>query len=474
VDRQRYWEHAVSQSTSRRWGSMKLARLVTFLIAYQLAAILSAPTIVYADEASGEQQVTQRTFIAPLVDKDIFQTTIASLNKINPSGEALQAVDMPDLGFSLVTGSFTDEEADKLLSKGYQEPDSLEVSLFADGACEARRPLAPVTGDKLVPPSVCRVVGSPSLVTSGSTVWIIDSGVDDDVVTSGLLTISGRINCMVTPCSTVMGVPDHQGHGTMVAGIIGGMRVAGTTSGQHLGIVGVSPGVPLKIVKAFEDNKSKIFGPPLVALQYVRDNASAGQILNISWGAQFMETARRGGQFDQLGQMDKLLFEIANKQVRIVIAAGNAREDDEASWVQSFFPANASEYFSPNSTQGFIQSVSASDSTYVATGTGTGACSTVSGAWCDLLWNGGAFGAAMSEPGVGVQVLWRSKDHELRQNICSGTSLAAPVLAGLLARNPANLLEIPIKNYVIPNADPLGYSTAGTPDVTVPDYPTCN
>ncbi|MBA1140103.1 S8 family serine peptidase [Mesorhizobium neociceri] len=457
---------------------MKLAWLVTFLITYQLAAILSAPTIVYADEPSDEPQVTQRTFIAPVADKVRFGSTIASLNKINPSGKALQAVDMPDLGFSLVTGSFTDEEADKLLSEGYQEPDSLEVSLFADGGCEARSRLEPVTGDKLVPPNVCRVVGSPSLVTSGSAVWIIDSGVDEDVVTKGLLNISERIDCMATMATscdnTVTSLPDHQGHGTMVAGIIGGMRVAGTTSGEYLGIVGVTPGVPLKIVKAFEDNKSKIFGPPLVALRYVRDNASAGEILNISWGAQFMETARKGGQLDLLGKMDKLLFEIANKQVRIVIAAGNAREDDEASWVQSFFPANASEYFSPDPTQGFIQSVSASKSTYVAAGTGTEACSTVSDAWCDELWNGGSFGAAMSEPGVGVQVLWRSTDnHKLRQNICSGTSLAAPVLAGLLARN-TSLQEVPVKKGVIPNADPLGFSTAGTPDVTDPDYPKCN
>ncbi|MGX9142632.1 S8 family serine peptidase [Mesorhizobium sp. 128a] len=451
---------------------MRFAWLVTFL-----AANLSAATIVYADEAPSEPQVTQHTFIAPLADKDRFGSDIADLKKINPSGAALQAVDMPDLGFSLVTGSFTDEEAGKLLSEGYQEPDSLEVSLFADGGCEGLSPLAPVTGDKLVPPSVCRVIGSPTPQPEGSAVWVIDSGVDDDVVAKGLLNISERINCMATPCSTSIGVPDHQGHGTMVAGIIGGMRVkSGTTGNQYLGIVGVSPGVPLKIVKAFESNKSKIFGPPLAALQYVSEHASAGQILNISWGAQFLETARKGGQLDLLGQMDKLLFEIANKQVRIVIAAGNAREGDEASWVQSFFPANASEYLSPNPTQGFIQSVSASDSTYVPTGTtGTGACSTVSGNWCDELWNGGSFGAAMSEPGVDVRVLWRSTNNKLRQNICSGTSLAAPVLAGLLARTTASLPKAQVKKGVIPDADQLGYSTAGTPDVVSnPDYPTCN
>src|SRR6186997_2382806 len=115
---------------------MRLAWLVTFLIAYQLAAIFSATTIVHADEAPGEPQATQRTFIAPLEDKVRFNTTIAGLNKINPSGGVLQAVEMPGLGLSLVTGSFTDEEADKILSDGYQEPDSLEVSLFADGSCE--------------------------------------------------------------------------------------------------------------------------------------------------------------------------------------------------------------------------------------------------------------------------------------------------------------------------------------------------
>ncbi|TIU99125.1 MAG: hypothetical protein E5W09_09650 [Mesorhizobium sp.] len=454
---------------------MRLAWLGTLFVSYQIVASVLVATTAFAQEVLIEEGATQRTFIAPLADKGPFREAIERLKKFNSPGNKMAPVEMPELGISLVTGTFSSTEANLLLSEGYQEPVSFEVSLFANGFCEGKsRPLAAASDDSFVPPSVCRVAGPPVPPPSGPKIWIIDSGVDEHAVARGLLNVQDRINCMVTPCDdTVASLPDKNGHGTMVAGIVGGMRVQ--DGNGYLGIVGVSPGVPLMIVKAFEGEKSRMLGPPALALQYVRDHADSGDILSISWGAEFMQVTKRGGRLDKLGEMDKYLFQIADKPVRIVIAAGNARGDDDPSWVQSFFPANAAEYVSPsNAMQGFIWSVSASESTFNSTTPGP--CRGVTG-WCDALWTGGSFGATRAEPGIDIHVLDKSKSaSEFRRNICSGTSLAAPLLAGLLARDAATSppLTTAIKGGVLTDTDQVGFRTTGTPAGVASDFPTCN
>ncbi|MGX9575530.1 S8 family peptidase [Mesorhizobium sp. f-mel] len=450
---------------------MGLGRFGTVLFASVLAAV--AVEAVSAQDDPSNDGMTERTFTAPISEKEAFKADISELKKSQFSGTQMAPVEMEDLGISLVTGEFTNAEAELLLSKGYQEPAPFEVSLFHGGSCDSADRLEPMATADVVPPNVCRVIGSPQEVVT-PVVWIIDSGVDPTVVSTGLLNIAERIDCTTSPCSTTSSLTDTQGHGTMVAGIVGGRRVPVTNG--HLGLVGVSPGATLKVIKAFRGKSTNIFGPPRLALRYIRDEAIAGrivpgEILNLSWGAEFLEAPRSGGQFEKLAEIDNLVHQIADKGVRIVIAAGNARDEENGSWVQSFFPANASEYISPVTTGGSIQSVSASDSQYVGANQLQG-CGTLTNAWCDRLWRGGSYGASMAEPGVDVPILWKStKNGALRRNVCSGTSLAAPVLAGLLARSPF-FPKAPVLDGLIQDADEVGFITPGKADVTS-DEPKC-
>ena len=169
----------------------------------------------------------------------------------------------------------------------------------------------------------------------------------------GLLNVKEIVDCTSSPCDQVYLFPnaidhgavteatDKVGHGTMIAGIIGGKRAA------QSGLMGVSPDAPLRIVKAFRNRKTGILGGPNLALRYVLAHAAAGDILNLSWGAKFLESTKRGSQLNKLKELDALLYKIADRQVRVVVAAGNALDDDEGPWLQSYFPANTAPYISP-------------------------------------------------------------------------------------------------------------------------------
>jgi subtilisin family serine protease len=340
------------------------------------------------------------------------------------------------------------------------------------------------TADNVVPANVCRVVGVPQDAPAGSpTVWIVDSGVDEHVFFAGLLNIREIVDCTFTPCRNVYAWPgagdrvkiaeatDTIGHGTMVAAIVGGDRP------MQFGLKGVSPKVKLKIVKSFRKRSTNILGAPNIALRYVRDNAVAGDILNLSWGGNWLESARRGHRFERLKELDALLYEIADRQVRIVVAAGNEAQADQGPWVQTFFPANAAPYESQvtggGKPAGAIYSVSATESEFIEAAIPL-KCLVLTDGWCDSLWRPGAFGASYAEPGVNILSVWKSRQNgRLRQNVCSGTSFAAPALAGLLVREPKPLAKAAINEGLITDTDHVGYNSRGRPVGPGSDHPTC-
>ena len=340
---------------------MIFGRIRTVLIGSLLVSVSIVGQKASGQEVSSQSAEVEKTFIVDIAKAASFQEDIDALKKVIVGKDKLGAVDMPDLGISMVTGTFSEKEIEELRSKGYEERDSLEVNLFRNGMCEGREPLAAWPTD-IVPPSVCRVIGNPPSFATGPTVWIIDSGVDALAVSEGQLNVRDFIDCTSSPCQSGLSPVDDTGHGTAVAGIIGGKR------GRDVGLLGIAPGAPLKVVRAFQGNKAQIFGAPLLALDYVRANASPGDIVNLSWGAEFLESARSASQFEDLKIFDARLYEMADRPMHIVIAAGNAQQDDEGSWVQSYFPANAAIYGSL--LRGGIYSVSASDSTFETTGSG--------------------------------------------------------------------------------------------------------
>ncbi len=465
-------------------GTFRTSLLFAFLTVGVLDQIQA-----YAQERENSRLV-EATFTVDFDNADkvkAFVEKVRNFKKvINESDlKLMEPVRLESLGVYIVTGKFNQQELDDLRAGGFEESDPIQVNLFEGASCDDPDPMV-ATPSRIVPQNVCRVAGSPpDDVGPVPSVWIIDSGIDVAAFREGLFNIAALYDCTQSPCTRIDKPKDHEkvqdnvGHGTMVAGIIGGKTVPDTA--PFRGIKGVSPNAPLKIIKAFDSASTDLFGTPSLALQLVENQANPGDILNISWGARFPQSAQRPQQFRSLARLDRLLHAIADKQVRIVVAAGNG-EGDLGPWAQTIFPANAAPYTSTvviDNLQpaGGIYSVSATESLHrigLPPECGTGA----EPRWCDLFWRPGAFGATYSEPGVDVLSVWKSvnkkqKKKGLQQNTCSGTSFAAPLLAGMLVLGSMPS-KAAIQNPLLADGtDALGYLGVGMPDNSS-GLPLCN
>jgi subtilase family protein len=333
----------------------------------------------------------------------------------------------------------------------------------------------PLTATAHTPVGVSRVLKLPanSNPTSVSgTVWVIDSGVDN---VSKALMIDDFLNKRAADCSS--GGPctvatkdsdiiDELGHGTMVAGII-----AAKPPGS-VGVYGVAPGATVIPIKVFgKKGYTKLAKGPLRGLDYVYQYFLTykphGDVVNISWGGDTLGDLNRY-QLKTVQEIVSKLHKLSDLGVKVTIAAGNMDSETRASWVQFVIPAAAGSYPSPfvapgppkfppinSSYQCNICTVSAVESTWdghVAT---------------DKFWwdppngvgsNYGNYPPDYAEPGVNVESLWKMSNSGAAQaNKCSGTSFAAPHLAGIMLRgNPSR--ELNVSGDPSGNNDPSGYN----------------
>lgn len=303
-----------------------------------------------------------------------------------------------------------------------------EIETFDESLCDEDEVTLPLT-TVVTPPGICRVGGGSGEDYSGATVWVIDSGVDNR---SGLLNVNSALaaNCIPRPCQDTGAdrrFLDKLGHGTMVAGIIG---AKGVSTGGTKGIYGVAPSAVIIPVKVFgPKGQSRFLGPPLRGFNYVYDKYASGDpvtsniIINISWGINWTRDLRVN-KLDSVLEFHKRLRVLADKGLQIVLAAGNGADDEKPKWVQFITPAAAGNYTGANG--GHIYTVSAAISTQDEVN-----------AWNDEWWPNSFYGSGppdYAEPGADIQSLWLQTGPHNTLKKCSGTSFAAPHLAGILAR----------------------------------------
>jgi subtilisin len=208
------------------------------------------------------------------------------------------------------------------------------------------------------------------------TVWIIDTGVDLDHPDLNVDTqrsqsfISGQTSA-----------DDNNGHGTHVAGIIGALN-------NTIGIVGVASGVKLVALKALDQVGEGRLSSVVAAVSYVSQNGKAGDVVNMSLGLDGISTT-----------LDRQVQAAADKGILFAIAAGNDKK-----------LANTSSPGRVNHANVFT--VSAVDS--------TGRFASFSNYGNDVV----------DVAAYGVRIL--STYANGRYAILSGTSMAAPHVAGLL------------------------------------------
>jgi subtilisin family serine protease len=222
----------------------------------------------------------------------------------------------------------------------------------------------------------------------------------------------------------------------MIAGIIGAMS-------NSVGVYGMAPNAPihsLRITKGrqpetnFEYLKEAVDWLNLQSVPIDTDpmTLSPGDVINISVGGRWnplVTTTER--------DIETTLHELADKGLRVVVAAGNRDTLGGLSYVQAISPARAGGYRSAitvNSIKGVVWTASAIKPS------------------TDEFWDFSAFGnftrtasntagdgpPDFAEPGKDIVSLWPGKDIAM----CSGTSFAAAHLSGLLlTQEPRKLTQ---------------------------------
>lgn len=158
----------------------------------------------------------------------------------------------------------------------------------------------------------------------GKTVWVLDTGIDLDHPDL-------NVNAYASRDFSGKGSPeDGNGHGTHVAGTIGALN-------NSIGSVGVAPGASVVGVKVLGDGGGGSYSGIINGINYVANNASAGDAANMSLG---------GGYYRPLNDA---VANAASYGIYFAVAAGNSG-------------ANAANY-SPASTNAYnVWTISAVDS----------------------------------------------------------------------------------------------------------------
>ncbi|MGC4035461.1 MAG: S8 family serine peptidase [Chitinophagaceae bacterium] len=233
----------------------------------------------------------------------------------------------------------------------------------------------------------CFTVVEPGLLTwnvervgygdgTGKTAWVIDSGIDFSHPDLNVDTVRSR--SFLTGISSAN---DENGHGTHVAGIIGALN-------NRIGVLGVASGATLVSLRILDKDGAGTAGGLIQALAYINTNAKAGDVVNISSGEDTASSI-----------VDQQIKNTASKGIFITIAAGN-----DAKPAINYSPARA------NGTNIFTVSAIDSLDNFAS------------------FSNYGNDAVDYAAPGVKIVSTWKNGQYAM----ASGTSMAAPHVAGLL------------------------------------------
>jgi subtilisin family serine protease len=252
------------------------------------------------------------------------------------------------------------------------------------------------TSGEETPWGVARVNGGAA--GNFATAWVIDSGIDLDH--PDLFVDVARSKTFVSRTSNA---DDENGHGTHVAGTI-------AAKANGLGVIGVAPGARVVAVRVLDRSGSGTTSGVIAGVEYVATNGRPGEVANMSLGGSVSQALD-----------DAVLDAASSSGVRFTLAAGN--ESDSA---ENHSPARAD---GPN-----VFTVSAF---------------AIGDKWASFSNYGP--GVDFAEPGVSIKSTWKGGTY----NTISGTSMAAPHLAGLLLAG-----QVRVDSYVIGDpdgrADPIG------------------
>lgn len=216
--------------------------------------------------------------------------------------------------------------------------------------------------------------GRGDLQTS-KTAWVIDTGIDLDH--PDLNVDAARSRSFI---SGQISADDENGHGTHVAGIIGAIN-------NSIGITGVASGATLVSLRVLDEVGEGRLSGIIQAVNYVIQNGRAGDVINMSLGAEGISTT-----------LERAIVRAADAGLLFALAAGNEEKD-----VENYSPARV------NHANVFTVSAMNQNNRFASFSN---------------------YGSSIDVCAYGVRITSTYRDG--RYATLSGTSMAAPHVAGLL------------------------------------------
>lgn len=343
-----------------------------------------------SDELSLKSADGKKSYIVVLKDAEL-ETELAAVNgyeakqgKAKSAAEKImKRVGITDGELGFVYGSaikgFSVKIAPGQLKKlqddpsvDYIEEDQIVTLVIPDVKIQGK-PVKPApTPSQTIPWGIIRIGGAGD--GTGKTAWIIDTGIDLD---------HPDLNVDAERSRTFLGgtsTPDDQnGHGTHVAGTIAAIN-------NSIGVVGVAANATVVSVRVLDRRGSGTTSGVIAGVDYVKGNAAAGDVANMSLGGGVSTT------------LDNAVL-AASANCKFTLAAGNETDD-----ANNHSPARVN---GPN-----IYTIS-------AMGTGD--------KWASYS-NYGNPPIEYCAPGSSILSTWKDGGY----NTISGTSMATPHAAGVL------------------------------------------
>jgi subtilisin family serine protease len=270
-----------------------------------------------------------------------------------------------------------------------------------------------VEPDRVISLGSCFTVVEPRLVTwninrigygngIGKTAWIVDSGIDFNH--SDLTVDQTRSRSFVEGQTSA---DDENGHGTHVAGIIGAKN-------NTIGVLGVASGASLVSLRVLDKNGEGNLSYIIQALAYINTTAAAGDVVNMSVGGESGSSI-----------LDQQVQNTAARGIYFAIAAGN---DSKLANLSSPARVNAQNVYTVSAVDSLDNFASFS--------------------------NYGNDVVDFAAPGVRILSTWMGN----RYAYASGTSMAAPHVAGLLLLKGRNITSSGVaKNDPDGTPDPIAH-----------------
>lgn len=368
-----------------------------YIVVYNDKAIEDVGT-KYADNYSKAQEAMAEQTMKILAEASITNAEIVNVYSRTVNGATLK---------------LTKEQVEKLKRKkevAYVEQD--RIVSFAPpcgtprgGPCEDPAPEEPEEpgdgGDSTqeTPYGILRVNGVEAYTGTG-VAWVIDSGIDLDH--PDLNVDASRAFNAFTSGQDGNSADDGNGHGTHVAGTIAALN-------NNFGVVGVAPGATVIPVKVLDSRGSGSYSGVIAGVDHVGANGNSGDVANMSLGGPVSQA------------LDDAVLAASSNGIKFSLAAGN-----ESTSATNSSPARV------NGAN--IVTISAMDSS-------------------DRFASFSNYGnppVDYAAPGVSVKSTWKGGGY----NTISGTSMAAPHVAGILLLGTFKT-DGTVKNDPDGNPDPI-------------------